>query len=109
MPIIRIDYDDEKLEKKEILDLSKAIQKIVSEATKIDDVFVYANSSQIKIRIAPIEIFIQMSKNKIKIKDVDKLLNDIKSKLSDWKNKNSFNHLINLTLIPMDWKIEIGI
>ncbi|MEK6830732.1 MAG: hypothetical protein AABX77_01770 [Nanoarchaeota archaeon] len=107
MPIIRIDYDDEKLEKKEILDLSKAIQIIVSEATKIDDVFVYANSSQIKIKIAPIEIFIQMSNSKIK--DADKLLKDIKYKLSDWKKKNSFNHLINLTLIPMDWKIEIGI
>ncbi|HLC53660.1 MAG TPA: hypothetical protein VJK03_03890 [Candidatus Nanoarchaeia archaeon] len=107
MPVIRIDYDDEKLDRDEILTLSEAIQKIVSETTKIDDVFVYANSSQIKVKIAPIEIFVQMSAHKIK--DADKLVNEIKSKLSDWKKKNSFRHLINLTFIPMDWKIEIDI
>ena len=107
MPVIRIDYDDEKLDKDEILTLSNAIQKIVSETTKIEDVFVYANSSQIKVKIAPIEIFVQMSSHKIK--DVDKLVNEIKAKLSDWKKKNAFHHPINLTLIPMNWKIEIGI
>ena len=58
MPVIRIDYDDEKLDKDAILTLSNAIQKIVSETTKIEDVFVYANSSQIKVKVAPIEIFI---------------------------------------------------
>ena len=67
MPVIRIDYDDEKLSKAEVLTLSKSVQKIVSEVTKIDDVFVYANSSQIKVKIAPIEIFIQMSAHKIDI------------------------------------------
>ena len=107
MPIIRIDYDDEKLDKKEVLTLSKAIQKIVSETTKIEDVFVYANSSQIKVKIAPIEIFVQMSAHKIK--DVDRLVNEIKLQLSNWKKKSRFRHLINLTFIPMDWKIEIGI
>ena len=107
MPVINIEYDDEKLGKDEILTLSKAIQKIVSETTKIEDVFVYANSAQIKVKIAPIEIFIQMSAHKIK--DVDKLVNEIKSRLSNWKKKNSFHHLINLTFIPMNWKIEIGI
>lgn len=107
MPVINIEYDNKKLGKNEIVQLSKAIQKIVSETTKIEDVFVYANSSQIKVKIAPIEIFVQMSAHKIK--DVDKLVNEIKSKLFDWKKKNTFHHLINLTFIPMNWKIEIGI
>lgn len=107
MPLINIQYDDSKIEKDKVLGLSKAIQKIVSEVTKIDDVFVYANSSQIKVKIAPIEIFIQMSANKID--DENKLIKDIKSKLSIWKKKNSFQHPINLTLIPMNWKVEVGI
>ncbi len=107
MPVIRLDYDDEKLSKGEVLILSQAIQKIVSETTHIEDVFVYANSSQIKVKIAPIEIFVQMSADKIK--DVDNLVDEIKSKLSVWKKKTAFPHLINLTFIPMDWKIEIGI
>ena len=107
MPVIRIDYDDAKVEKDDVTTLSNAIQKIVSDATHIEDVFVYANSSQIKIKIAPIEIFIQMSAHKIK--DEDALVNEIKLKLSDWKKKNSFKHSINMTFIPMNWKIEIGI
>ncbi len=107
MPVIRIDYDDEKVEKKEVTALSNEIQKIVSAATNIEDVFVYANSSQIKIKIAPIEIFIQMSAHKIK--DEDALVKEIKSLLSHWKKKSEFKHLINLTFIPMNWTIEIGI
>ena len=41
MPVIRIDFDDKKVKNKDVLALSKAAQKIVSETTHIDDVFVY--------------------------------------------------------------------
>lgn len=107
MPVIRIDYDNKKIEESKIIKLSTAIQKIVSELTEIDDVFVYANNSQIKVKVHPVEIFIQMSSHKIK--DLDSLVDKIKSKLSDWKKENNFLHLINLTFIPMEWKIEIWI
>lgn len=107
MPIIRIDWDDEKLNQDEILILSNAIQRIVSETTKIEDVFVYANSSQVKVKIAPIEIFVEMTSHKIK--DRKELITSLKTKLVDWKRENNFPHPINLTLIPRDWDIEIGI
>ena len=107
MPMISIEYDDAIVKKEDILLISHAIQKIVSEATKIEDVFVYTNSSEIKIKVAPIEIFIQMSAHKIE--DADRLIGEIKGSLSQWKKENNFIHSINLTLIPMNWKIEIGI
>lgn len=107
MPLINIQYDDSKINDSQIKVLSEGIQKVVAEVTGIEDVFVYGNSSKIKVKIAPIEIFIQMSAEKIV--DRDKLFSDIKSKLVDWKSESKFLHLINLTLIPMDWKIEIGI
>lgn len=107
MPVINIEFDDKKVGKKDILALSKATQKIVSEATQIEEVFVYANSAQIKVKIAPIEIFVQMSEHKII--DLDKLVNKIKSELAKWKKESKFQHPINLTVIPMKWKIEIGI
>ncbi len=83
------------------------MQKVVSEATGIADVFVYANSAKIKVQIAPIEIFVEMSAPKIM--DADALIGEIKKKLSEWKAANNFTHPINLTLIPMNWKVEIGI
>ena len=107
MPMIKIEYDDAKVSDKEVASLSEAIQEIVSSVTQIEDVFVYANSARIKVKIAPIEVFVQMSAHKIT--DVDKLTNQIKSHLSEWKSKNNFQYPINLTLIPMNWKIEIGI
>jgi hypothetical protein len=107
MPIIRIDFDNEKLNNEKITALSEGVQKIVSEETKIDDVFVYANSAQIKINIAPVEIFVEMSAH-ISDKD-DQLLAKIKEKLFAWKQENDFEYPINLTLIPMNWKMEIGI
>ena len=107
MPIIRIDFDNEKVSEEEIRFLSETIQKIVSTTTNIEDVFVYANSSKIKINVAPVEIFIEMSTSKIK--DADNLIKDIKSKLSNWKAENNFKYPINLTLIPMNWKIETNI
>jgi hypothetical protein len=107
MPVIRLDYDKDKVGKSETLNLSKAIQKIVSDVTKIKDVFVYANNSQIKVKAAPIEIFIQMSSHKIT--DIDELVSEIRLKLSIWKKENNFPHIINFTFIPMDWKIELEI
>ena len=105
--MINIEFDDKKVSLKDIQSLSNAVQKIVSETTGIEDVFVYANASKIKVRIAPIEVWIRMSAHKIK--DEDKLIAQFKKRLSAWKKQNRYKHPINLTLIPMKWKIEIGI
>jgi hypothetical protein len=107
MPMINIEFDDKKVSTKEILLLSNAIQKIVSEATGIKDVFVYANTSKIKVKIAPIEIWVRMSAHKIK--NQDELFEELKNRLSKWKKKSGFKHPVNLTLIPMNWKFEVGI
>lgn len=107
MPMIHIEYDNEKVSKEEIIKLSNAIQKIVSEKTNIEDVFVYGNSSELKIKIAPIEIFVRMSEHKVN--NLEKLFNEIKSSLSQWKKENSFEKPINLTIIPMKWKFEVNI
>lgn len=107
MPLIKLEFDDTKVPTEKIQALSEAVRKIVSETTEIEDVFVYGNSAQIKVQIAPIEIFVEMSAHKIA--DADALIKDIKSRISIWKQENNFEYPINLTLIPMQWKIEINI
>lgn len=107
MPMIRIEFDDLKVENEKVQALSEAVQKIVSEVTKIEDVFVYANSALIKVKVAPIEVFVSISK--YKVADLDQLMNGIKNRLSSWKKENSFQYPINLTVIPMEWKFEIDI
>ena len=105
--MIQIEYDNANVPDQDVEALSKAVRDIVSEATGIADVFVYANTAKIKVQIAPIEIFVQMSAQKIA--DADALVAEIKAKLVEWKAVSGFKHPINLTLIPMSWKIEIGI
>ncbi|MBI2109430.1 MAG: hypothetical protein HYT93_04655 [Parcubacteria group bacterium] len=105
--MINIEYDNEQISEGDIQALSKAVRDIVSEVTGIEDVFTYTNSAHIKVKIAPVEIFVRMSAQKIK--DADKLIKELKLKLTDWKQSTDFKYPINLTLIPMEWKIEIGI
>lgn len=105
MPLIRIEYD--KVPETDIQSLSQAVRDIVSRVTGIADVFVYANTSQIKIQVAPIEVFVEMSAHKIT--NADELIGKFKSEIAAWKKNSSFKHPINLSLIPMPWKIEIGI
>ncbi len=107
MPVIRIDFDNEQISDAEVKALSEAVQKIVADVTEIDDVFVYANSAQIKVKVAPIEIFVQLSSKYVK--DIDTLVGEMTKRIAAWKAETGFSHLINFTFIPMEWKIEIGI
>ena len=102
MPLIRIEYDDTKVPDEAVEEFSKALRNIVSDETNIADVFVYANSSHIKVQVAPIEIFVQISEQKID--DIEGLFTKIKDRISGWKKEQSFPHPINLTLIPMHWR-----
>jgi hypothetical protein len=107
MPLINLEYDDNEVSSVDAQILSQAIRGVVSEVTGIDDVFVYANTAKIKVQIAPIEIFVRMTTGKIG--DLDILMKEIKSKLQEWKKQVNFTHPVNLTIIPMNWKVEIGI
>ncbi len=107
MPVIHLEYDDKQISDEQVEALSKAVRDIVSEVTKIEDVFVYANSARVKVQIAPIEFFVQMSASNIE--NLDALVDEIKIKMRKWKAENNFTIPINLSLIPMNWKIEIGI
>ena len=107
MPTIRIDYDDRAVSEEDARTLSEAVQKIVYEVTTIEDTFVYANSPHIKIKVAPIEVYVQLSASKIG--DVEELFGKIKDRISSWKKESAFKHPINLTLVPMQWKFEVDI
>ncbi len=105
--MITIKFDDGKVKDKEVIALSHAIIKIVQDATKISQVFVYADSPRIKIGVAPIEIFVEMSASKVS--DKETLFQTIKESLSRWKKEKNFKHPITITLIPVDWKFDVNI
>lgn len=107
MPTIRIDYDNEKVSEADMQRLSIAVRDIVSQVTQIEDVFVYANSSQIKVKVAPIELFVEISASKVP--DLEDLFIRLRDPISKWRKENGFEPPINFTLKPMNWKFEIDI
>lgn len=107
MPLIRVEFDDAKVQDDAVRPLSEAVRDIVARETGIDDVFVYANTARIKIQVAPVEIFIEMSADKIE--NLDALFSRVEQSLAAWKKQAAFLHPINLTIVPMKWKFKTGI
>lgn len=107
MPVVTIEFDKQVVSTDDVQKLADASHEIVSRITEIEDVPVYANSSDIIAKIGPIEIFVRLSDHKIK--DLDKLTADLTQGFSDWKKEQNFTHPINMSVIPMNWKIVIGI
>lgn len=107
MPVIRLEYDNAVVTEAEAQAICDAAQKVVEGATGIKEVFVYGNTSHIKVKVAPIEIWVEMSDHKIQ--DADILAKSFREGLSQWKQQTDFTHLINITLIPMAWKLELDI
>lgn len=105
--MITIEYDDQVISQNEVKILAEDTRHIVIEETDIKDVFVYANSAQIKIAVAPIEIFIQAKPNKLP--DPDATTERIATRLGEWKQANHFSHKLNVTVIPADWHLKLGI
>lgn len=107
MPLITIEYDEDILKKDEVRELSHFTRELVSRVTQIEDVFVYAQSSPIRINVAPVEIFVRLSKKCLG--DPEHLLSQMTGELGMWRVDKKFPCKLNLTLIPMDWVVSIGI
>lgn len=107
MPVITIEFDGDRVSAEDMQLLCDGAHEVVSKVTEIKDVPVYAHNADFKAAIAPIEIFIRLSAHKVK--DVDALTADLKQAFVTWKAENNFSHPINMSFIPMNWKIEIDI
>lgn len=107
MPVVTVEYDKTKISDEQMKRFVVDLYDIVSEATEIKEVPVYARAAEITYKIYPLEIFIQISAHKVD--DREALTGKIKDALSSWRKENSFDHLINLTLMPMDWNLAIDI
>lgn len=106
MLIIHIDYN-ETVDAESIRKLTSAMHTIVSAATATENVPVYARKAPFQSYTAPIEIFVEIDSHTAK--DSNALVADIKTRIQKWKKERAFQYPINLSLIPTDWKTEVGI
>src|SRR4051812_42157958 len=109
MPVIRIEYDPNKVTAEQITRLAEDVVEYTKEVTEIPEVYAWVNASQIRINIDPVDIFIELSAHKVPDGDASKLSKPIADKIRQWKAEQNFAQLINLTVIPVQWQLEIGI
>jgi hypothetical protein len=109
VPIIRVEYDPDKVTAEQITSLAKAAVQYTQEVTGIPEVYAWVNASQIRINIDPVDIIVELSAHKVPNGDPKTLSGPIADKLRQWKADNSFQQPINLTVTPVAWALEIGI
>lgn len=107
MPVVTIEFDKSIVSEQDMRKLVTASHELVSKVTNIEDVPVYAHSAEYTAAIAPVEIFIRLSAHKVE--DAQELTAKLRAAYTDWKATQNFSHPINMTFIPMQWNIEIGI
>ncbi|HEX3082730.1 MAG TPA: hypothetical protein VHQ86_05800 [Candidatus Saccharimonadia bacterium] len=109
MPIIRFEYDPDKVTAEQITRLATDMVTFTQEVTGMKEVYAWANASQIRIGIDPVDIFIEMSAHLVPDGDPSKLSKPLVAKIKQWKADHNFAEPINLTFTPVAWQLEIGI
>lgn len=106
--LIYIDYDKTLIFESEMSSFCKDAERIIGNMMEIErDIPTYASSYEITHNIYPIEIFIKVTKNKVK--DKEEMLKKLWIEFATWKKTNHFPHNISLSIIPMDWVFELNI
>src|SRR5687768_4935301 len=108
MPAIEIKFDESVVKEDAVMMLSGEIQKLVPEVLGREDFVV--DSSEMHVKNAPIEIYIEMKPPKVE--DIDwfmKQITELKKKLSLWKKENNYPHAITVRVEPRQWKFVMSV
>jgi len=111
MPVIKIDYDKSKVKETVVQKIAVELQKTAAEASKLPlaRVSVFARANQLTVNAAPIEIYVQVGSTSIPGGDTKKYLGLMKKRMQAFKKAHNITTPINISIIPMNWKSEIGI
>ena len=110
-PVVKIDYDSEKFSSEVIRALAEELHRVVSEASglPLTDVSVFANTNQITINAAPMEIYINAGSGAIPGGDKQKMLDTITASVKKFKEEKGVEIPVNISVIEMSWKVGVGV
>ena len=87
------------------------MHQVVSRASNLPltDVSVFANSNQITINAAPMEIYINAGLGAIPEGDKQKMLETIITEIKKFKAEKGIEIPINISIVEMAWKVGVGV
>ncbi len=111
MPIVRIDYEKNKISKEEMQKVIIAIQEFAAKATgyNIPDISVFASENQITLNAAPVEIYVYATFSDKSESEMEFMLQKLKDLVIPFKEQNSINIPFNLSIVKMNWKFRLEV
>lgn len=110
MPVVRIDYE-KSVSAEEIQALAAGLQPAIAEASALplEDICVYANQNGFSINAAPIEVYIHAGPGAIPDGNKEVMLARIVEEVKKLKQEKGLSTPINLSVVQMDWRFELGV
>lgn len=111
MPIVRIDYEKNKISQEEIKKVAEAVQGFTAEVTEYDpkDISVFASENQITVNAAPIEIYVYATFPEASGEDMEAMLTKLRDLVTPFKEQNNITIPFNLSIAKMNWKFELEV
>lgn len=111
MPVISVEYDSRVFSKEQLNKVCLAIQVATAEVAdeSLEDSPLTAREYQFALNPAPMEVYIRMSESAIPDGDAQQMLDNIKQKISAYKEQERIAEPINIMLIPMRWELALNV
>jgi phenylpyruvate tautomerase PptA (4-oxalocrotonate tautomerase family) len=111
MPIVRIDYEKEKLSKEQMRTIATKLQGLTAQAIgyELTDISVFASENQITINAAPIEIYIYADFPDVTEEKMESMLKEFADSVVLFKKEQGIEMPFNLSIVKMNWKFKLEI
>ena len=111
MPIIRIDYEKEKLSQEQIRTIVAKLQELAAQVTgySLSEISVFASENQITLNAAPIEIYIYANFPGVTQEKMELMLKELADLVVPFKKEQGIELPFNLSVVQMNWKFKLEI
>jgi hypothetical protein len=111
MPIVRIEYKKEIFSQEKMQTIATALQAFSAQVTGYDkaDISVFATENQITVNAASIEVYIYANFPNATEEAMEKMLEDLKVLVTDFKQEQRIEVPFNLSVVKMNWKFQLEV
>jgi hypothetical protein len=111
MPIVRIDYEKEKLSSDQMRIVASKLQELAAQVTgyKPADISVFASENQITVNAAPIEIYIYADFPDESEEKMEAMLKEFADLVVPFKKEQGIDVPFNLSIAKMNWKFKLEV
>lgn len=111
MPVVKVEYEKDKVGEDDIQKLVNALQKITKEATGYDEEenSIFASANQVTANASPVEIYISATFEDSSSEDLENMVNKAAEEVIKFKKENNIDVPMNVSIVKMNWKFKIGV